>query len=120
MICVRCKKRPAIVFVQRMEAGQTKQEGYCLTCAKELGIKPVEDLMKQFGVSDKDLEGMEERMASFMEEAGEDGIPGLAALMGQQNPDDASDSEDTPDSPDNFPAGGSATFPFGIGQRGKE
>ncbi len=120
MICVRCKKRPAIVFVQRMEAGQTKQEGYCLTCAKELGIKPVEDLMKQFGVSDKDLEGMEERMASFMEEAGEDGIPGLAALMGQQNPDDASDSEDTPDSPDNFTAGGSATFPFGIGQRGKE
>ena len=66
MLCVRCKKRTAIVFVQRMEAGQPKQEGYCLTCARELGIKPVDDLMKQFGVSDQDLENMEERMSSFM------------------------------------------------------
>ena len=75
MLCVRCKKRTAIVFVQRMEAGQPKQEGYCLTCAKELGIKPVDDLMKQFGVSEQDLESMEERMNSFMEEAGENGMP---------------------------------------------
>ena len=120
MICVRCKKRPAIVFVQRMEAGQTKQEGYCLTCAKELGIKPVEDLMKQFGVSDKDLEGMEERMASFMEEAGEEGLPGLPGLFGQQNAEEDPGEDNAPGSPDGFSAGGSATFPFGIGQRGKE
>ena len=39
MICVRCKKRPAIVFVQRMEAGQNKQEGYCLTCEKSFYTK---------------------------------------------------------------------------------
>ena len=49
MVCIRCQKRPAIIFVQRMENGQMKNEGYCLHCARELHIKPVEDLMKQFG-----------------------------------------------------------------------
>ena len=122
MICVRCKKRPAIVFVQRLEGGQTKQEGYCLTCAKELGIKPVEDLMKQFGVSDKDLEGMEERMASFMEEAGESGAMPLAAMLGQQQDEPGEEEEEdaSADNPDGFSAGGSATFPFGIGARKKK
>ena len=46
MLCVKCKKRTAVVFIQRMENGQPKQEGYCLTCARALGIKPVDDLMK--------------------------------------------------------------------------
>ena len=48
MVCNRCQKRPAIIFVQRMENGQMKNEGFCLHCARELHIKPVEDLMKQF------------------------------------------------------------------------
>ena len=39
MLCVRCKKRPAIVFVQKLEAGEAKSEGYCLSCARELGIR---------------------------------------------------------------------------------
>ena len=46
MVCTRCQKRPAVIFVQRMEGGQMKQEGYCLHCARELHIKPVEDLME--------------------------------------------------------------------------
>ena len=45
MVCIRCQKRPAIIFIQRMENGQMKQEGYCLHCARELHIKPVDDLM---------------------------------------------------------------------------
>lgn len=65
MLCVRCKKRPAIVFVQKLEAGEAKSEGYCLSCARELGIKPVDDIMKQFGISDQDLEAMEERFAGM-------------------------------------------------------
>ena len=48
MVCIRCQKRPAIIFIQRMDNGQMKQEGYCLHCARELHIKPVEDLMKQY------------------------------------------------------------------------
>lgn len=37
MLCVKCKKRTAVVFIQRMENGQPKQEGYCLTCAPGAG-----------------------------------------------------------------------------------
>ena len=116
MLCVRCKKRTAIVFVQRMEAGQPKQEGYCLTCARELGIKPVDDLMKQFGVSDQDLENMEERMSSFMEEAGENGMFPFGPMGGQEDPD-ADESNEGDD--DGFTPGGSATFPFGFGAKEK-
>ena len=58
MVCIRCQKRPAIIFIQRMDNGQMKQEGYCLHCARELHIKPVDDLMKQFGMSDQDLDNI--------------------------------------------------------------
>ena len=48
MLCVKCQKRPAVVFVQRLENGKTVQEGYCLTCARAMHIQPLDDLMKQF------------------------------------------------------------------------
>ena len=46
MMCTRCKKRPAVVFVSGSTDAQQSQ-GYCLVCAKELGIKPVNDLMER-------------------------------------------------------------------------
>ena len=115
MLCVKCKKRTAVVFIQRMENGQPKQEGYCLTCARALGIKPVDDLMKQFGMRDEDLEAMEERMNSFMEEAGENGMAGMFpfAPMGEEEGDGKEN-----DSDEEFTPGGSATFPFGFGAKG--
>ena len=79
MVCIRCQKRPAIIFVQRMENGQMKNEGYCLHCARELHIKPVEDLMKQFGMSDEDMDNMEDRMENMMQELG-DGSGDLRSL----------------------------------------
>ena len=99
MYCVRCKKRAAVVFVQRLENGKPIQEGYCLTCAREMHIKPVDDLMKQFGMSDKDLETMEERMSSFLQEASDSAAMTL------------SDNGETPEQED-FVPGGSPTFPF--------
>ncbi len=120
MLCVKCKKRTAVVFIQRMEAGQPKQEGYCLTCARALGIKPVDDLMKQFGMRDEDLEAMEERMNSFMEEAGENGMSGMfpfAPLDGASE-EDGDEAGDTDKEDEGFQPGGSATFPFGFGARG--
>ena len=119
MLCVRCKKRPAIVFVQKLEAGEAKSEGYCLSCARELGIKPVDDIMKQFGISDQDLEAMEERFAGMMENGDMD----PAAMMQQRGmmapPDDADGDEAPDDDTDeggdgDFTPGGNATFPFGI------
>ena len=113
MVCIRCKKRPAIIFIQRMENGQMKQEGYCLHCARELHIKPVEDLMKQFGMSEQDMDNMEDRMESMMEEMGEGGNP-FAALMNMQDGGDGSDGDE-----DGFTPGGNATFPLSItGQAG--
>ena len=100
MLCVRCKKRTAVVFVQRMEDGKPIQEGYCLTCAREMHIQPVDDLMKRFGVSDQDLENMEERMSSFLEEAAQNG-----AMMPAEDGGE----------PEEFVPGGSPVFPFGPG-----
>ena len=51
--CARCQKRPAVVFITRLEAGKTVNEGLCLICAKELGIKPINDILKKMGVSDE-------------------------------------------------------------------
>ena len=56
MLCSRCKRRPAVVFMTRMEGTETINEGLCLKCAKELGIKPVDDMMKQMGITDEELE----------------------------------------------------------------
>ncbi len=56
--CARCKKRPAVVFITRMDNNETINEGLCLICAKELGIKPVDDILKKMGMSDEDVEGV--------------------------------------------------------------
>ena len=110
MVCIRCQKRPAIIFVQRMENGQMKNEGYCLHCARELHIKPVEDLMKQFGMSDGDMDNMEDRMENMMQELG-DGSGSMNPFsmmmnMGQPQEDDDGDEDLMP--------GSSATFPLSM------
>ena len=112
MVCIRCKKRPAIIFIQRMENGQMKQEGYCLHCARELHIKPVEDMMKQLGMSEQDMDSMEDRMNSMLEEMGPEAMSNpFAALMNMDKDDDGDDG---------FTPGGNATFPLSImGQNGQ-
>ena len=111
MVCIRCKKRPAIIFIQRMENSQMKQEGYCLHCARELHIKPVDDLMKQFGMSEQDLDNMEDRMESMMEELG-DANP-LSMMMNMGLPGQDPDGPEGEDGEDLVP-GSSATFPLGV------
>ena len=119
MLCVRCKKRPAIDFVQKLEAGEAKSEGYCLSCARELGIKPVDDIMKQFGISDQDLEAMEERFAGMMENGDMDPAA-MMQQLGMMAPQDDADGDEAPDDDTDeggdgdFTPGGNATFPFGI------
>ena len=119
MLCVRCKKRPAIFFVQKLEAGEAKSEGYCLSCARELGIKPVDDIMKQFGISDQDLEAMEERFAGMMENGDMDPAA-MMQQLGMMAPQDDADGDEAPDDDTDeggdgdFTPGGNATFPFGI------
>ena len=64
-MCARCKKRPATVYIMKLENGVQKQEGLCLVCAKELGIKPVNDIMSKMGISEEELENMEKLIKEF-------------------------------------------------------
>ena len=108
MVCIRCQKRPAIIFVQRMENGQMKNEGYCLHCAREMHIKPVDDLMKQFGMSDEDMDAMEDRMENMMQEMGDmSNMNPFSMMMGMGQPDQSEEDGD-------LMPGSSATFPLGV------
>ena len=65
--CARCRKRPAVVFITRMDNNQTINEGLCLICAKELGIKPVDDILKKMGMTDEDIEGVSGEVEGMLE-----------------------------------------------------
>ena len=85
LLCTRCKKRPAVVFVSNGMDSQTPQ-GLCLVCAKELGIKPVNDIMEKMGITDEELEAATEQMTQLMNLDNDDSgdelfAPGGAATM---------------------------------------
>ena len=61
-LCSRCKKNVAVVFITKIEGGETKNEGLCLKCASELGIAPVNDLMQKMGISEDDLDQITQEM----------------------------------------------------------
>ena len=61
-ICARCKKNPAVIFITKIENGTTTNEGICLKCARELNIKPVEDMIRRIGLTDEDLDNLSEEM----------------------------------------------------------
>ncbi len=65
MLCSRCKKRPAMVFIS-VDKEDSKPQGFCLTCAKELGLKPLDDIMNKIGFSAEEMESMAEQMNEFM------------------------------------------------------
>lgn len=84
-MCTRCKKRPAVVFVSNPVDG-TNTQGLCLACAKELGIKPVNDIMEKMGITnDEDIEALSDEMGNMMEgldiDAGSFFQPGGAISM---------------------------------------
>ena len=97
MMCTRCKKRPAVVFVSGSTDAQQSQ-GYCLVCAKELGIKPVNDLMEKMGITEEMMESMESELS------------GLMSMDGTMMPTDDDDDENGEEN--GFTQGGAATFPF--------
>lgn len=77
LMCSRCKKRPAVVFISQMNAKDPqhkKNEGLCLVCAKELGISQADDYMKAMGISDDDLEAMSNQLMEASD--GDDFEPG--------------------------------------------
>ena len=91
-MCSRCGKNVAVVFITKIENGQTKNEGLCLKCARELHIKPVDDVIEKMGITDEELDSLSGDMMSALSGA-EEMIP----------TDDADGDEDD---------GKTATFPF--------
>ncbi len=84
MLCSRCKKRPAVVFMTTMDADSSKKsQGLCLVCAKELGIGPVNDMIKSMGLTDEQLDLLTEQMTGMLGEDGE-GFPELFEAGGAQ------------------------------------
>ena len=92
-ICVRCKRNMAVIYITRIENGESKNEGLCLKCAREMHIKPVDDIISKMGLSDDELDGLTSEM--------------MEALGGGESLMDIDNSEDNGDED-----GKTATFPF--------
>ena len=74
-LCTKCKKNMAVVFITKMENGATLNEGYCLKCARSLGIPQIDQAVKQMGFSEEDLDTLSDEMSSMfgqMDQAGQD------------------------------------------------
>lgn len=91
-LCSRCKKNVAVIFLTRLENGKSYNEGLCLKCAKALGLKQVDDIMKRMGITDEDLENMSNEMMSLYQDSDQD-------QQGDEGNDDEIESR-------------TATFPF--------
>ena len=87
-LCVKCKKRMAVVFISRMDGSQTTNEGYCLKCARSLNIPQISEAVKQMGISEEDLELMEDEMAG---------------LFGQIDPESDNDDDEVDSQTATFP-----------------
>ena len=81
MLCSRCKKRMAVVFITRMEGDKSVNEGLCLKCAKELNIKPVTDLIDKMGITDEQLDAMDDQMNGLLDSFGDSFDMGGAQSM---------------------------------------
>ncbi len=92
-LCSHCHKNVAVIFITKIENGKTTNEGLCLKCARELNIKPVDDIMKKMGITDEDLDTIAGEM--------------MEAFGGVEELPEVSDGEDEEDE-----AGKTATFPF--------
>ncbi|MBR3679190.1 MAG: ATP-dependent Clp protease ATP-binding subunit [Oscillospiraceae bacterium] len=67
VLCSKCKKRPAVVFVTSMQGNEKKNEGFCLVCAKKMNIPQVAEYMEHMGLSDEDVEQMSDQMMGLMD-----------------------------------------------------
>ena len=87
-MCVRCKKRVAVVFITRLDGDKTINEGICIKCAKELGIKPVNDILQNMGLSDEDLDRMDMELDDMLEasDTGDDESHAVEAVDNENAP----------------------------------
>ena len=85
-LCSRCKKNVAVIFITRIENGESHNEGLCLRCARELHIKPVDEMMEKLGISDADLDNLTGDVAEM--------LGSMGMLGGDGAPDADADASD--------------------------
>ena len=100
-LCSRCKKNVAVIFITRIENGESHNEGLCLRCARELHIKPVDEMMEKLGIADADLDNLTGDVAEM--------LGSMGMLGGDGAPDTDADASDADTDEDD---GKTATFPF--------
>lgn len=100
-LCSRCKKNPAVLYITKMEGGKTTNEGLCLSCAKELGIAPLNNMIDQLGVNDDDLDSLNSQMSEFIDNMG--GMQGMNEQLNAAMQEFSGGDEDE---------GGAATAPL--------
>ena len=71
-LCSRCKKNVAVIFITKVENGKSTNEGLCLKCAKELGIKQVDEIVERMGITDEDLDNLNSEMNQLIQPEDED------------------------------------------------
>ena len=101
MLCSKCNKRPAVVFISDANNPQNKPNGLCILCAKEAGIKPIDDMLKRMNISDENIEEISEHMNEMMGGLSPEELMSMAS-------EEMADMEGMED----FEAGGAPVFPF--------
>ena len=105
--CSRCQVRPAIIFVQKNVAGKITSEGYCIKCAQELGIKPIDDILNQMNISPEDIDALDEGMNGLMPFGDENDEEGRApsidinSFFGNGKPAESNDAKGEAESKQN-------------------
>ncbi len=85
MICCKCKKRPAVIFVSKIEGEKTTQEGFCIKCATELNIGPIKQMMQNMGITEDDLDAVSEQFSDMMENMDDFQFGGAGTMPFMQN-----------------------------------
>ncbi len=71
-LCSRCKKRVAVIYMQRIDNGNTVNEGLCLKCAREMGLKPVDDILERMGITPEEFDAMSDEISGLVPTEGMD------------------------------------------------
>ena len=112
-MCTKCKKNIAVIFISKIENGVTMNEGYCLKCARSLGIPQIDEAVRQMGISEEDLDMLTDEMSSMFgqrdgsDDADDDEIDSQTATFPLLNQlfggGPAASSSDKPAKPDPHP-----------------
>lgn len=98
-LCSRCNKRPAVLFISKIEGDKTTQEGLCIKCAMDMNIGPIKDMMSKMGITEEDIDAINEQFGALEEEGafengGASTLPFLQGLFGDSG---MSKKDDDPD-----------------------